>query len=147
MKTFSDMAGFTYFISDCKGAEKVFMNEVKFFAKNYLKKTLVSYNPTNPDFTDAVYFPDDKVLFSTLCRTNYDKKINTERFIDSAEIKKSKEKLLFAAKLKKSLYDGAYSSFYNAGILHEKIESIYTPAIDFDCINSISEFLVNKIFK
>ncbi len=112
---------------------------------------IVSYSPVLPDLTDAVYFPKTQTLVTSLdnppcVSASVEKTIATAKFTDAAAMSAVKNRLRGIEKLIYELLSEAQKEFIEAKKVHDEIEKIYIPAMDFKALDDFTFDFIKKIF-
>ena len=71
--------------------------------------------------------------------------VNFRRFYDKAMIAEKKLRIKFNESAAKNFRDEAVLSLQNAKADHDKLEQLYTPAVDFDGVNRLFYSLISQI--
>ncbi len=117
-----------------------------------LGKTFVcSRSAIDPSIPDALYFESSGVLVSGLsampCKSVAEEKnISTSRFTDNGALASSRMKLRALEKLSNELAVEAKNELLNAKTVHNDIEDIYIPSMDFKSLDDYTVSLINSIF-
>lgn len=111
----------------------------------------ISYSPTDATLPDAVYFEETKTLVTSLalppCKSAVEEKtVSTSRFTNNAVLASVRAKLRALDKLSNELLFEAKTQLSNAKSVHNEIEKIYIPAMDFKSLDDYTFALINRIF-
>lgn len=108
-------------------------------------------NPLNPQsYPMHIIFPNEKIGFFTSdylqkFKSISDKNINAKRFIDGDVLASHKQRLSFNKKVAVDLMGEAVKLLENAKQTHDRMESYYIDAMDFDKLNEFSENTINTV--
>ncbi len=132
-------------VSGIFGSEYLFMNEIT----NALKQKNVDFtlfpSPYSDDLIDGILIHDSDTFITTL--TEYEKKIDTSKFIDEKMIASIDDILVNYSKEFCTLIANAEDEFKKASKAHFLLEEIYTNAMNFEIIDSITKNTIMKIEK
>jgi hypothetical protein len=95
----------------------------------------ISYDPTDLESVNAVFFPNDRKAFVIADGNNSslgDVKINMKRFIDTQAIAKIRSEYRLNRKLADAFLDSATEVLGEAGKYHFELEKIYESCMDFE---------------
>lgn len=110
-------------------------------------------NPLSPeDLPLHIIFTDEKIGFFTSdsiqnFKNISDKNINAKRFISGDVLSNHKQRLNFNKKTAAELLNEGIKLLENAKQTHDKMESYYIDAMDFDKLNIYTDELIKKLFK
>lgn len=110
---------------------------------------IVLKNPFLPDFTDHIFVPELSLCF--LSENNYikfptdDRRIHARRFIDVAAVNRLREKRRFNKKVFEEILAGAMAWLKEAKENHDKLESYYINAMDFERVKKLAEKTAKEI--
>lgn len=142
---FTDKDITSYKISDRRDISRYFFDTLLEKTKYRTARCTVSYSPFDTTVIDGIYFPDERVAFSTFAQ-NFSKIINCERFISADILRGEREKYNFAKKAKQSLINEALCELYEAGRIHESLERAYSPCTDYSAVSGVCKKLLCDIF-
>lgn len=134
------------------GLEHILLEEFMKISQGRKLLCYQSFDVLDPSKYNALYFPEIKlsVLPSGGNENLYDEKykaFNMERFVSKDILNVNRSKLRFANKCVNALIQEASECFLDAKNIHEKIESIYGGAVDFEKVNEIGEGVIREISK
>ena len=114
-------------------------------------ESVISLNALDPAKADSIYFPETGALITLLsvppCKTAKEEhSVSTARFINSTKAASIKNRLKGLEKLQAELADDAKKELAEAKAVHNEIESIYIPAMDFKAMDEYTVSLSKKIF-
>ena len=132
-------------------AHRFFMSALCRIAIEKGYESLIGCNWIDPKYTDYIYIPESETLITSLSEIPcdlYDKKriVSTSRFVRDSKLNSVKARLRGLTKLKKELLDEAQTELFNAKEVHDEIEEIYIPAMNFDALDQFKKGFVNKLF-
>lgn len=114
-------------------------------------EVISSHSAIDPSFADALYFPDTGALITLLslppCRNAKEEHaISTSRFVNSQKANGIKNRIRGLEKLQNELAIEAQKELSEAKNVHNEIESIYIPAMDFKALDEYTSALLKNIF-
>ena len=113
---------------------------------------VISYSPIFPESTDALFFPETQTLITSLevapCGSAaIEKNISCGKFCDNSALSSFKNRLKGIEKLISEIFSEAQKELGEAKKIHDEIESIYIPAMNFSDLDEFTFDFINKIFK
>ena len=131
------------FVSD------LIMQKVKTAAKNNGYDIYVCYNPLLPEKIDHIIIPYLKLAFITEGKElsfNYvTRRTHAKRFTDLEILNSNKEKIAFNRRAYRKIADQTVTVMEEAKKLHDDLEALYIPAVDFKKTEKIANNLINDI--
>lgn len=114
-------------------------------------EVIVSCDVLEPKYADSIYFPEIGSLITCLpmppCKNaKSEHNISTSRFVSSMKISEKRNRLRGLEKLKNELLTEACRELLEARNVHNEIESIYIPAMNFKLMDKYTADLSKKIF-
>ena len=73
------------------------------------------------------------------------RRIRLDAMVDPELIRRSKARLRFSRKVSSALIDEAVDSLSQAKAMHDQLEALYNPYVDFDCVYRTADELAQKI--
>ena len=73
------------------------------------------------------------------------RKIHATRFMDRDVLREARSRILFGRRLNKELLAGAVNTLKEAKEVHDKLESYYIEAMDFEGLDEFFENFINEI--
>lgn len=132
-------------------ASNVIMNEVRnhclingyeiITLKNPFLPTLITDHIIIPELSLAFVTEDNNTRFTTDTR-----RIHARRFISNKTLHNSKERLKLNQKITRSLLNSASSTLTKAKAVHDKLESYYINAMDFETLDKFAITFTEKLF-
>lgn len=153
--TISLMCEKIYIIDDCFGVvSPIILSYLRNAALNLGHNVITCYCPLDPkNKIESLIFPDDSIAFAVSNKNhslenlkNGAKKINATRFLDRKVVSSHLRLLNFDRKIELELLNEAIKNLNKAKSIHDEIESIYVPAMNFKLIDKISKQLIEEIF-
>lgn len=144
-----------YFIRDVRFVSEKFFSLLFAGAQKLGANVSVSYNPTDPDIINGLYFPLERVsftLYSEELAKLLDRNgvlyriINMRRFCDSEKYAKRRTYYRFGEKCRAEIHESALDCFMRAGLCHASLEDIYKTATDYGKVGSLSDKVMADIF-
>lgn len=152
LPTFSDVKN-VHLIRDKYDITHLLLRLIKAYAERAGAEYIISYDPIDFTKPEAIYFPNEDLLFieeqryvSAEEKNNENKPINTARFIDKKGYAAVRQKDRMAHKLYTALLNTAKQYFVEASRLHDNIERIYIHAMDFAKLTDFTNKFIGKIF-
>lgn len=112
--------------------------------------TYLAYSPLTPSRLEHIIIPELSLAFVTSKKTDpyqgqYKRKIRIDAMIDPDVLRDKKKKLSFSRKLIYATIKEACTALHDGKLIHDKIEALYNPHIDFDGIYNLADKIANKI--
>ena len=109
-------------------------------------------NWCDPKYIDTIYIPENETIVTSLSEypcEDFERKhlVSTSRFIHSGRLNSIKNRLRGLEKLKSQILSDAQTELAQAKSVHDEIEEIYIPAMDFDQMDDFTERFTQSIFK
>lgn len=73
------------------------------------------------------------------------RRIRLDNIADAALVRCTRPRLRFALKMSAALQDEAVSSLAQAKAMHDELEKLYNPHVDFDRVNQIADSIIREI--
>ena len=73
------------------------------------------------------------------------RRIRLDSFADGALLRASRPRLRFALKVSAALRDEAVSSLAQAKEMHDALEALYNPHVDFERVNEVADEIIEEI--
>ena len=107
-------------------------------------------SPMAPDRLEHLLVPQLSLAFlSTSPATPFSghpyRRIRLDAMAGTENLRRSRPRLRFAKKVSASLIDEAVASLAQAKSMHDKLEALYNPHVDFDRVDSIARDLIARI--
>ena len=139
----SDVYAKTYYsVSGKFSSEYVFMSLLLKTAREKNIPITVFPSPLSERMTEALLIGDSEMFITT--HKNYENNINSFDFADEKSIVQEKENIELYENIYKNLIEISQAYFSKASEYHFALESIYTPLMNFDKINEITEKIINE---
>lgn len=152
LSTFSEAKN-VYLVRDKYDIACKFLDYIKEYAQRIGAQRIISYDPIDLTKPEAIYFPDENILFITEQRyvrgekaLPVNKPINTARFIDLKKLAEIKQKNRVAYKLYNALLETASQYFGEAHKIHDNIERVYIRSMDFAKLTDFTNKFIQEIF-
>lgn len=128
----------------------ILLSVIRDIALNYGYEIITVKNNFLPrEKIEHILIPEISLAFCTKnCYNNVEadgiRQIHAERFMNRAIIKENRGKLALSRKLINSLVSSTVATLYEAKEIHDRLESYYIKAMDFEGLNSLyNEFVEN----
>ncbi|MGN1004589.1 MAG: hypothetical protein ACI4O5_07090 [Oscillospiraceae bacterium] len=107
-------------------------------------------SPLAPDRLEHLLIPGLSLAFLSACPAlPYDKRpyrrIRIDAMVDAELARRNKARLRFSRKVSSALIDEAVDSLAQAKAMHDELESLYNPHVDFDRVYRTADELAGKI--
>ena len=148
--TFEQMSDSVVAVCDEHGAAYLFMNALKAALS---KKGVPFYYSTEtllPENCEAIYLPQTRRSFvitgkpAETDKKDYSKLINMKRFIKADALKEVRGRLRMCEKTRDLLDAEAARIIAEAGKVHDELEALYNPAVDFDGVRRETERVIER---
>lgn len=153
INTFNDMCEKRIILEDNFGiASSVILKALAFDAKERGYNCILCYCPMAPELKlEHMIIPDLSLGFFTSNRLHpytdkKDKTIDCLRFCDREILIKHKNRLAFNSRSRNELLAEAANNLGKAKEIHDCLEKLYYPAIDFEGIQKYGDKIVEEIF-
>lgn len=108
------------------------------------------YSPLSPDHLEHLILPEARLSFVTLDKKNMDrfptaKRMHLDAMLDQEHIRKNRGKLRFGKALCKDLIEAACDELKAGKLVHDELEALYHPCIDFAKVDALAETLANRL--
>jgi len=135
----STLADNIYVIEDNFGLGMFLLQPIADAAKSSGFDVYLAYSPLFPDRLEHIIIPELSLAFVTSKKHSaytgeYKRKIRLDAMIDATILREKKKKISFSRKLMQSTLSEAYSSLNELKVLHDDIEALYNPYVNFDAI-------------
>ncbi len=139
-----------YVLNDNFGTGHFLLSSITDACKAFNLSCTICLNPLIPERTEHIFIPELSLAFITSTKSHaytgrYFRKIDLDSAIDKTVLKEKKNRLSLLLKLRNSILDDACSVMREAKLVHDKLESLYHPYIDFSALSDFSEALGNEI--
>ncbi len=113
---------------------------------------IIGYSPIDPRNPELIYFPQEKAIVTILnqplaSNTENEKEISLSRFCDLQKLSPYKMRMKALEKLEKEILADCISELTTAKDIHDQLESIYIPAMDFVRLDDYTIKLMKDIFQ
>ncbi len=132
-------------------AERVFMSALSRIVAEVGYEAVIGCNWSDGKYTDLIYIPESQTVITSLdelpCQSYEKKRItSTSRFIHGGKFNAVKTRLHGLERLKKELLEQAREELAFAKEVHDELEEIYIPAMDFEAMDRFAQGFINKLF-
>lgn len=109
-------------------------------------------DPMSPDRLAHLLIPELSLAFLTVSGVpafhgQPYRTIRLDTAVDSDVMRRSRPRLRFAKKVSAALIDEAVTSLAQAKAMHDDLESIYNPHVDFDLVNEMAQDIWEEILE
>lgn len=107
-------------------------------------------DPMTPERLQHLLIPEAGLAFLTSTPSlPYDgecaRRIRLDHIADATLVRSSRPRLRFALKVSAALMEEAVSSLAQAKEMHDELEALYNPHVDFDRVNEIADGIIGEI--
>jgi len=138
-----------FVIEDCRGSAKYLMRALGEQAQQKRLAVRISHDPVEPEVIDGLFLCESGVAFG-VCRGAErglpKKRIRMRRFVDTAAMKRERERLNYAERMRRALRDGAIGALERVGEIHFRLEEIYSSAMDFEQKEKFTQGFCRALF-
>lgn len=139
-----------YAIEDRYGISYIMLDHLIAEATAAGHNMIVCPSPMNPARAEHLLFPDLSLAFLTVppglvSEKRPYRRIRIDAMLDRELILQNKTRLRFSRKVSASLIDEAVTSLAQAKSMHDDLEALYNPHVDFARVYHIAEDLVTQI--
>ncbi len=108
------------------------------------------YSPLAPERLEHLILPDARLSFVTLDKKDLGvlsvtKRMHLDPMLDQNHIRANRGKLRFGKSLAQDPIEAACDELKNGKSVHDELEALYRPCIDFEQVDALSESLANRI--
>ncbi len=137
-------------VKDDNGAvSAAFMKEIRRTALSLSQRIITCKNTVNPDVLDHVLLPDLSLAFCTENRYTHPlavtRRIHARRFTDTVCLKNCRQKINFNRRAAEQLLHEAVRVIGEAKMVHDRLESYYIDAMDFEKVGGITARIISEI--
>ena len=141
----------TFIIEDSYGLAHFLLNTIKDAAYTANYACIGCYNPLKPSQMVHLYIPELSLCFVTSSRDipisgMHYRKMRLDALVEASLSPLERTKLKRLRALRKNFIDEACSILAEAKLVHDDLENLYNPHIDFDALYSFSSNLADEIF-
>ena len=151
-ETVSAMAETVYVLEDNFGLGMFMLSPIADAAKDAGFDAYLAFSPLTPARLEHVIIPELKLAFVTSKKNDpylgeYKRKIRIDAMINPDVLRDKKKKLSFSKKLIGATINEACNAMNEGKIIHDKIEALYNPHIDFDKVYELADKIAEDILK
>ncbi len=133
-----------YLVRDKTHTAHAFLAAVHEQAKRHGHAVVLSPAAIDEKYLVSVFLPEFSIAF-TIGEGESERTVNMERFVDRETLRSHKNKLKFAEKCLRSMYDGAFEALGDVKRAHFKLEEIYSAAMDFAAVDEVTSALLTEL--
>ncbi len=109
-------------------------------------------SPLHPELLEHLIVPELNLAFFTSDKVHpvtceHYRRIRLDAMIEPETLRKNKQKIAFFRKLSSSLLNEACAILREAKEVHDELEELYNPHIDFDALYKFADVLAEEILK
>lgn len=138
-----------YFIEDTFGLGHFILSPILNLAEERGYSCIACFNPLIPERLEHLFIPELNIAFITKSKHNnsedYFKKIKIDAMLDIS--KENKKRITALKKVKNDMLDFSFTLLREAKEIHDVLENIYNPHIDFNSLYSFTDDLISEILK
>lgn len=151
-KTVSALADRIVCIKDSFGpVSEAYLQAVKAQAKKQGLSMILCMSPFHSGKIDHIIFPNQRIavvtedLFQRFADIGQTQSIRSSRYLPPKTMKTLKASLRHRNRMMCALIGDAAECLKQAKALHDKLEGYYTPAVDFDKVNALTEQVIKEM--
>lgn len=112
----------------------------------------LAYSPLLPERLEHVIIPELSLAFVTSKKSDpyigsYKRRVRIDAMIDPDLLRSKKKKISFSRKLSAAMLSEACNSLHDGKLIHDQIETMYNPFIDFTKIYELADHLADELLK
>lgn len=139
-----------YVLDDNFGLGAFLLNPIAEAAINANFDVYLAYSPLCPERLEHIIIPEQNLAFITSKKYSeykgkYKRRVRIDAMIDTEHLREKKKKISFSRKLMQSTLNEAYSVLKELKLLHDDIEALYNPYVNFDAIYEKSVETAGKL--
>ncbi|MBR5479706.1 MAG: hypothetical protein IKU84_05970 [Clostridia bacterium] len=148
--TISDMADNVYVLEDNFGLGAFLLAPIADAARDAGFDTILCYSPLTPSRLEHLIIPELKLAFVTSKKSDgytgvYKRKVRLDALINQDILRDKKKKISFSRKLLHATINEACTALKDSKLIHDEIEALYNPHIDFDGVYALADKIANEI--
>ena len=155
LDTFTERAESIYLVSFAQGAGQLFLCELEERLKGKSITVRVAYDAICPWLVNGIFIEEIRSAFLVSdgdSNVDYSdgksiKYINTNRFIDTDELRSARSEIRYTTKLSQSSLEGALHALSKVNVYHFLLEDIYKNAMDFKALTEFSNHFINTFLE
>ncbi len=150
--TVRSMANRIIALHDSYGIGDTLLSALSSDAKSLGHTVYECYSPLSPERLEHLILPDANLAFVTMDKKSLgllpaSKRIHLDTLLDHDHIRANRGKLRFGKALMDDLVQSACAELKAAKLVHDELEALYHPCIDFEKIDFLSETIAGRIAK
>ena len=139
-----------YLLEDSYGLSHLMLPHLLAGATHAGFDVIVCPSPLMPDRLEHLIVPELSLAFlstpaGSFCHKRPYRRIRMDSMVDSELLRRSKARLRFSRKITTALIDEAVESLTRAKNMHDHLETLYNPHVDFEQVNHIADELSKSI--
>ncbi len=139
-----------YVLDDNFGLGAFLLNPIAEAAISAGFDVYLAYSPLCPERLEHIIIPERRLAFVTSKKYSeykgeYKRRVRIDAMIDTEYLREKKKKVSFSRKLMQSTLSEAYALLKELKLLHDDVEALYNPYVNFDAIYEKSVEIANKL--
>ncbi len=139
-----------YSVDDDFGLADIYLKAIAEEAKIRNIGTIICHDPLHPERVEALIIPEISLALIATKQgfaeaEKVDRNIRLDALISKEKIQENRAKIRTITKLREALIDEAVLNLKEAKVMHDEIEEIYNPFVDFDALYAIADKHVKTI--
>lgn len=139
-----------YLLDNKYGLAEHYLRELINIAQERGVDTTLCLCPLDPDVPEAVIFPSLSLGFIGMERDAHPdlipyRHVRLDASLDPERIRSLRPRLRSDTKIKDALLESAIESLRSAKVLHDKLEALYNPLVDFDKIRAAADGEIARV--
>jgi len=102
-------------------------------------------DPMNPEKWEGLWVPELSLAFVTGSAAKPHRRLRLDGMVDKAVLAAAKPRLRFSKRIAEALAEEAVEALSQAKALHDKVEAIYNPHVDFNLVRKTAEEVAREI--
>jgi hypothetical protein len=148
LNTYAKIAAHRYAVNDLCGLGGIYLKKLMERAEERKIPLTVSYDPFNPEFPDALYFPDSDTSFYVGAEGDYEENtVNMKRFAKDSILRLYKAEIRAIRRVKSAANEQLDYNFAQINKLHTAIEKIYSSAMRFEGKEQLTKDFIKQVLK
>ncbi len=150
LQSVSALCSRVYAIDDDLGLADVYLKTVAEEASLRNIGTVLCHDPLHPEKIEAILMPEISLALIAMKQgfeeyIQPSKNIRLDAVVEKSKIQENRSKIRTISKLRESLIDEAISQLAEAKVLHDEIEAVYNPYVDFDGLYTLADKHIKMI--
>ncbi len=151
-ETVDAMADNIFVLEDNFGLGMLLLQPIADAATTFGYDTYLAYSPLTPSRLEHIIIPELSLAFVTSKKSDpytgdYKRRLRIDAMINPELLRDKKKKLSFSRKLIGATINEACNALREGKLIHDEIEALYNPHIDFDGIYRLADKIAEDLLK